>query len=31
VAQTWSEAGSCRDPIVGGEGHDGIAAMIGPA
>jgi hypothetical protein len=29
VAQTWSEDGSYRDPIVGGEGHDAIAAMIG--
>jgi len=29
VAQTWTEDGTFRDPIVGGEGHDGIAAMIG--
>ena len=29
VAQTWTEDGTFRDPIVGGAGHDGIAAMIG--
>ena len=29
IARTWTETGSYLDPLVSGEGHDGIDAMIG--
>jgi hypothetical protein len=29
VARTWTEDGSYLDPLMSGEGHDGIDAMIG--
>lgn len=28
IAETWTEDGSYIDPIMSGEGHDGIDAMI---
>ena len=28
IAQTWTEDASYLDPLMGGEGHDGIDAMI---
>ena len=28
IARAWTEAGSYLDPIMRGEGHDGIDAMI---
>jgi hypothetical protein len=31
VARTWTEDGRYCDPKLGGEGHDGIAGMIGAA
>src|SRR3954451_605659 len=31
VAETWTEDGSCLDPLMQGEGVDGIAGMIGAA
>ncbi len=31
VAETWTEDGSYLDPLMTGEGTDGIAAMIGAA
>jgi hypothetical protein len=29
IARTWTEDGSYLDPLMSGEGHDGIDAMIG--
>jgi len=29
IAEMWTEDGSYVDPIMSGEGHDGIDAMIG--
>jgi hypothetical protein len=29
IARTWTEDGSYLDPLISGEGHDGIDAMIG--
>ena len=29
VAKTWTEDGTYRDPLVAGDGHNGISAMIG--
>jgi hypothetical protein len=31
VAQVWTEDGAYVDPLMSGEGHDGIDAMIGGA
>ena len=31
VAETWTEAATYRDPMMAGEGHAGIAAMIAAA
>ena len=31
VAATWAEDGTYTDPLMSGEGADGIAAMIGAA
>ncbi len=31
IARTWAEDGSYLDPLMSGEGHDGINAMIGAA
>lgn len=31
VAQTWTEDGQYVDPLMQGEGHDGINAMIAAA
>jgi SnoaL-like domain len=31
VASVWTEDGTYVDPIMSGDGHDGIAAMIGGA
>lgn len=31
VAETWTEAATYRDPMMAGEGHSGIAAMIAGA
>ncbi len=31
VAQTWADDGTYLDPLMSGEGADGIAAMIGAA
>jgi SnoaL-like domain len=31
IARTWTEDGSYLDPLMSGEGHDGIDAMIGGA
>ena len=28
IARTWTEDGSYLDPLLSGEGHDGIDAMI---
>ena len=29
ITRTWAEDGGYRDPLMSGEGHDGIDAMIG--
>ncbi len=29
IARTWTDDGSYLDPLLSGEGHDGIDAMIG--
>ncbi len=29
ITRTWTEDGSYLDPLMSGEGHDGIDAMIG--
>src|SRR5688500_5020043 len=29
IARTWTEDGTYLDPLMNGEGHDGIDAMIG--
>ena len=29
IARTWADDGSYLDPLMSGEGHDGIDAMIG--
>jgi hypothetical protein len=29
IAKTWVPEGTYRDPLVSGDGHDGISAMIG--
>ena len=29
IARTWTEDGSYLDPLMSGEGHDGVNAMIG--
>jgi hypothetical protein len=31
IAQTWSEDASYLDPLMSGQGQDGISAMIGAA
>ena len=31
IARTWTEDGSYLDPLMSGEGHDGINVMIGGA
>ena len=31
VAETWTEGATYRDPMMAGDGHAGIAAMIGGA